>query len=100
VVVTNGVEADILDGATGRETGSGLDAVPCPEALHRLVSGAKLRPVPPERAEMEQRILYAYEVDGRCPCDDSVCTLGVADCLPPDSGTETPFPPETDSSDE
>jgi len=99
VVVTNGVEADILDGATGRETGSGLDAVPGPETLHRMVSGAKLRPVSPERALMEQRILYAYEVDGRCPCDDSICTLDVAESLPPASETDPPIPPETNDHD-
>jgi hypothetical protein len=27
-----------------------------------------------ERAEKESRILMAFEVDGSCPCDDSVCT--------------------------
>ena len=32
-------------------------------------------PIAAERAEMESRIIYAFEVDGSCPCDDSICRL-------------------------
>jgi hypothetical protein len=29
----------------------------------------------PQRAVMEGRVAYCYEVDGACPCDDTVCRL-------------------------
>jgi len=31
--------------------------------------------VPPERVLMESRIAYCYEVDGACPCDDTICRI-------------------------
>jgi hypothetical protein len=75
VVVTNGENADILNGADGRVTARGIDHIP-----HRNRLAAKLKQqvwesISCRRAEMESRILMAYEVDDKCPCDDSVCKL-------------------------
>ncbi len=74
VVVSNGLDAEILEGISGRKVGSGLTAIPDHEALRQQNFAVALRPVTPERAVVEARILFAYEVDGRCPCDNSVCT--------------------------
>lgn len=75
VVVYNGEDAEILDGATGKINSRGLAAIPARNDMMRLTAGASFGSISPQRAEMESRILYAFEVDGRCPCDDSVCRL-------------------------
>jgi hypothetical protein len=72
-VVTNGEEADILDGASGKVAGTGLDQIPTRERLSAFVGTREWATVPLRHREMESRILMAFEVDGRCPCDDSVC---------------------------
>ena len=75
VVVTNGEGADILDGTTGKVMFSGLEKIPSRSELSRMTATAPFHGISAQRAEMESRILYAYEVDGCCPCDDSICRL-------------------------
>jgi hypothetical protein len=75
VVVTNGEDADVLDGLAGKMRGSGWAAVPGRDALAEIAESADATPLSPERAEMEARIVYAYEIDGACPCDDTVCRI-------------------------
>jgi len=75
VVVTNGETADILAGASGKVISSGLEAIPSRTELGQLTAGSPFDSISKKRAEMESRILYAFEVDGCCPCDDSVCRL-------------------------
>ncbi len=74
-VVTNGQDAEILSGADGKLLAQGLDAIPSREALLRIVSRHPFEPISARRAQGEHRILYAYEVDGSCPCDDTICRL-------------------------
>ncbi len=76
VVVTNGETADILDGVSGKRLAEGLDTIPDRDALLQIVAGRPFEPISEERAEMEARIVYAFEVDGACPCDDTVCRIG------------------------
>ena len=75
VVVTNGESAEILCGASGKVTGTGFAAVPSRPELSERFPTLLFAPVSKHRAEMESRILYAYDVDDRCPCDDSICIL-------------------------
>ncbi|KPJ77007.1 MAG: hypothetical protein AMJ54_09575 [Deltaproteobacteria bacterium SG8_13] len=75
VVVTNGEDAEILDGASGEIIGSGLEAIPTGVELAEIISGLRFEEISSLRVEMESRILYCYEVDGSCPCDDTVCRL-------------------------
>lgn len=75
VVVTNGRLAEVLDGITGKTISHGLETIPTKDQLINIVSGADLTEIPKKRFEMESRILYAYEVDGACPCDDTICRL-------------------------
>ncbi|MDF1594208.1 MAG: type I restriction enzyme HsdR N-terminal domain-containing protein [Desulfobacterales bacterium] len=75
VVVTNGESADILAGDSGKVISSGLDAIPSRTELGDMTANAPFGSISSLRTEMESRILYAYEVDGCCPCDDSVCRL-------------------------
>jgi hypothetical protein len=75
VVVTNGEEADILDGRTGEVTGSGMDSIPSRTELASLCAVFQFPTITEARAEIESRIVYAYEVDGACPCDNSICRI-------------------------
>jgi len=75
VVVTNGEDAEILDGPSGKVTGCGLDGIPGRLELARHTEDITWEPIVSERAQLESRIVYAFEVDGSCPCDDSICRL-------------------------
>ena len=66
VVATNGEDADILDGYTNEVISSGLESIPDRGQLVRLVAGIPFRPVSSRQAEMESRIVYAFEIDGCC----------------------------------
>lgn len=74
-VVTNGEDAEILDGASGKVLSRGLDGIPSKTQLSELASAADFNEIPVERAAMESRLLYCYEVDDSCPCDDDICKL-------------------------
>jgi hypothetical protein len=75
VVVTNGEQADVLNGKDGAVLATGLDQIPDPQDLAKICRQHRWQPVGKERQEMESRILMAYEVDDRCPCDDSTCKI-------------------------
>jgi len=75
VVVTNGESAYILDGVSGALTAAGFDGIPSRKILARQLDGMDFEPVPDDRREMEARIVYAFEIEGSCPCDDSTCRI-------------------------
>ena len=75
VVVTNGTDADILDGFTGKIIARGLNGIPTRAGLTEHIAGKPFKPISAHRAELESRIVYAYEVDGSCPCDDTICRV-------------------------
>ena len=75
VVVTNGEDADILDGNSGQVVGSGLDAIPTCGELADIASAFAFETISKQREQMESRIVYCYEVDDSCPCDDTICRL-------------------------
>ena len=75
VVVTNGEDADILDGPTGEILARGLKSVPVKPELVKKINKRPFQPISARQNEMEARILYAYEVDDRCPGDDTICKV-------------------------
>jgi len=75
VVVTNGEDADILEGATGKVISTGLESIPEKVELIDKIANMHFDPISPKQAEMESKIIYAFEVDGSCMCDDSTCKL-------------------------
>jgi hypothetical protein len=75
VVVTNGKDADILEGKTGEVVAQSLQSIPSKRDLIEKVTTMNLHRISAKQAEIESRIVYAYEVDGSCPCDDTVCRL-------------------------
>ncbi len=72
-IVTNGEDAHWLDNGDRNLENQGLAGI---WDYRTLVEKLEARPavrVTPWQAKMAARILMAYEVDGRCPCDDTVC---------------------------
>ncbi len=76
VVVTNGEDAEIMDGTTGTIFERGLVSIPIKSDLIKLVAEHSVKPISEKQAEMESRIIYAFEIDGSCPCDESIRQLG------------------------
>lgn len=69
-VVTNGEDAETLETKSGKTISKGLDKILSPEDLRKVPLKRKLDNDIREKAK---KILFAFEVDGRCPCDDSIC---------------------------
>jgi hypothetical protein len=74
-VITNGQDAEVINGRSGDVTASGLESIPSKANLTKMAAGETFAPISDQRAEMESRILYCYEVDDRCECDDDICLL-------------------------
>lgn len=75
VVMTNGQDAEIISGPSGDVIDSGLDAIPSKRELTQRLAGKTFESITNHRAEMESRILYCYEVDDSCECDEDICRL-------------------------
>ncbi len=74
-VVSNGKDAEILDGLSAKVLSRGLDTIPSKTELHEMADRFDFNLIPAERALMESRILYCYEIDDSCPCDEDICKL-------------------------
>jgi len=74
-VVTNGQDAEIIEGLSGKIISNGMENIPSKSQLMEITSGYHFEPIATDRAEKEFRIVYCYEVDGSCPCDEDVCKL-------------------------
>ena len=72
-IVTNGEDAHWLDNTDRTLKAQGLDGIWNRQTLSDQLQARPRQPVSPRQAEMAARILWVYEVDGRCPCDDTVC---------------------------
>jgi hypothetical protein len=66
-VTTNGEDADILDGYTSEVISSGFESIPDRQQLANRVANMHFKHISSKRAEMESRIIYAFEIDGSCP---------------------------------
>jgi hypothetical protein len=74
-VITNGQDAEIISGPSGEVIDTGLESIPSKPDLARQVSNKNWGVITAHQAEMESRILYCYEVDDSCECDDDICRL-------------------------
>lgn len=74
-VATNGEDAEILEGFSGNVISRGLETIPSRLHLIEILSSHHFNKISIKRAEMESRIMYCYEVDGSCPCDEDICRL-------------------------
>jgi hypothetical protein len=75
VVVTNGEQAEILEGASGKVISQGLESIPAKAELSEKIAKTSFNRISAQQAEVESRVVYAFEVDGSCPCDDTICRL-------------------------
>jgi hypothetical protein len=74
-VVTNGEDAEILEGSSGKVVADGLEGIFDRSKLIGESQNANFEAVSHKAAEMASRILYCYEIDDSCPCDDTICKL-------------------------
>ena len=74
-VVTNGEDAEILDGPSSKVLSRGLDTIPSKTELYEMADRFDFNLIPAERAVIESIILYCYEVDDSCPCDEDICKI-------------------------
>jgi hypothetical protein len=74
-VMTNGLDAEIIDGSSGEVIAKGLGSIPAKADLTKMAARSTFMPISDQPAEMESRILYCYEVDDRCECDDDICRM-------------------------
>jgi hypothetical protein len=72
-VATNGEDAEILEGSTGKVISQGLETIPSKQELIERVCKDHFNEIQADRAEIESRILYCYEVDDSCPCNEDIC---------------------------
>jgi len=75
VVITNGEDAEIVDGSAGTVMGRGLELIPSRSALIKEFHKYSFKPISARNVEMESRIAYAFEIDDSCPCDDNICRI-------------------------
>jgi hypothetical protein len=74
-VVTNGEDAEVVEGLSGKVISRGLETIPSKSQLIEIAADNNFKLITADRAEMESRIAYCYEVDGSCPCDEDICIL-------------------------
>ncbi len=65
-VVMDPMSALVLDTATGKVVGEGLDAIPAKAQLAVMTSGKVLQPLAPEKYEREKRVLLAFDAIRCC----------------------------------
>ncbi len=75
VAVTNGEALHLLDGEKGGVLSEGFESLPDCHALEDRFKGVVFGSISKQKAQMEARVIYCYEIDGSCPCDDTVCKL-------------------------
>jgi hypothetical protein len=74
-IVTNGEDAEIMKASSAEVIAQGLDSIPAKSDLEKIAAKEALIKITGRQAELESRILYCYEVDDRCACDDDICKL-------------------------
>ncbi len=74
-VITNGENAEVIDGNTGKVISTGLDNLPDKKSIKKQMASFSFKPVTDKMFDQASRIVYACEVDGACPCDSDVCVI-------------------------
>jgi hypothetical protein len=74
-VITNGEDAEILSGNTGKVTALGLENLPHKADLIQNYGSFSFRPIPAVIRDQASKIVFAFVVDDACPCDSDVCIL-------------------------
>jgi hypothetical protein len=76
-IVTNGVDAEVLETASGTVISSGIDSIPEKAVLIDQYKHVKPKKRSPEQIEAEKRVLSAYDyLEHSLECDDDWCETG------------------------
>jgi hypothetical protein len=70
VVTTNGEDAEVINGASGKVTGTGLSAIPSSESRQINSLPDHFSSVGRDLFEKASKIAYACEIDGSCSMDN------------------------------
>ncbi|MDI6687767.1 MAG: type I restriction enzyme HsdR N-terminal domain-containing protein [Desulfobacterales bacterium] len=66
VVVSNGEDAEVVNGSTGDVVSQGIDSIPSKPEILEIVEHSDFTSISEKQAMMEARIVYAFEIDGSC----------------------------------
>ena len=75
VVVTNGEDAEMIEGESGKVISTGFDNLPDREMIQKNMAYFLFKPIHKVLFEKASRIAYACEIDGACACDSDICTI-------------------------
>jgi hypothetical protein len=75
VVITNGEDAEIIDGGTGKLVSTGLENLPDKEKITKDMGSWSFPLIQKKVFDQASRIAFACEIDGACPCDTDVCII-------------------------
>ncbi|WP_457553136.1 type I restriction enzyme HsdR N-terminal domain-containing protein [Desulfobacula sp.] len=75
VVLTNGKDAEILEGDSGKVIATGLQNLPDKERIEKNMTSFSFKPINKALFDKASRIAYAFEIDGACPCDSGICKI-------------------------
>lgn len=73
VISCNGEDAEMMDGRTGNVLAAGMEHFPKKQDLARQAASFSYDSISKTTFEQASRIVYAFEVDGACPCDTDIC---------------------------
>ena len=59
----------------GKVLSEGLESIPSKSELQNIAARGDFSEIPAQRVAMESRIVYCYDVDDSCPCDEDICKL-------------------------
>ncbi len=75
VVVTNGEDAEIIDGFSKKNVANGFENFPDREMVKKKMKSFSFKTIKKEIFDQASRIAYACEIDGACPCDSDICII-------------------------
>ena len=74
-VITNGLEANMMDSKSGKVIGKNLDSIFSRKEARKLLKDVHPETLTQDRREKEQRILYTMDIMTENECKDYVCNL-------------------------
>ncbi len=75
VIITNGEDAEIIDGDSGELLFEGILKLPDRDMINKNIVNFSFNPIQKKMFEQASRIAFACEIDGACPCDTDVCEI-------------------------
>ncbi|MBT3178823.1 MAG: adenosine deaminase [Desulfobacula sp.] len=75
VVVTNGEDAEILEGESGKVISTGFKLLPGKTYIEKNMKSYSFKPINETMFDKASRIAYACEIDGSCSCDSDICVI-------------------------